>query len=61
MHVQLYNYIEDSCVIEFIKRVGQKLFRNECNKSNNTRAQMVDSIYHMTLRLLWNLFSGVKK
>ena len=28
------------------------LFRNEFNKSNNTRARMLDSIYHMTLRLL---------
>ena len=28
------------------------LFRDEFNKSNNTRAQMLDSIYHMTLRLL---------
>ena len=28
------------------------LFRNKFNKSNNTRAQMLDSIYHMTLRLL---------
>ena len=25
---------------------------NKCNKFNNTRAQMLDSIYHMTLRLL---------
>ena len=24
------------------------LFRNEFNKFNNTRAQMLDSIYHMT-------------
>ena len=28
------------------------LFRNEFNKFNNTRARMLDSIYHMTLRLL---------
>ena len=28
------------------------LFRNEFNKFNNTRAQMLDSIYHTTLRLL---------
>ena len=28
------------------------LFRNEFNKFNKTRAQMLDSIYHMTLRLL---------
>ena len=36
------------------------LFPNEFNKFNNTRAQMLDSIYYMTLRLLWNLISGVK-
>ena len=24
------------------------LFPNECNKFNNTRARMLDSIYHMT-------------
>ena len=28
------------------------LFRNKCNKLNNTRAGMLDSIYHMTLTLL---------
>ena len=28
------------------------LFRNEFNGFNNTRARMLDSIYHMTLRLL---------
>ena len=28
------------------------LFRNEFNKYNNTRARMLDSIYHITLRLL---------
>ena len=28
------------------------LFRNKFNKFNNTGAQMLDSIYHMTLRLL---------
>ena len=27
------------------------LFRNSFNKSNNTRARMLDSIYHMALRL----------
>ena len=31
------------------------LFRNEFNKFNNTRARMLDPIYHMT-----NLISGVK-
>ena len=28
------------------------LFRNEFNKFTYTRARMLDSIYHMTLRLL---------
>ena len=28
------------------------LFHNKFNKFNNTRAQKLDSIYHMTLRLL---------
>ena len=28
------------------------LFRNKLNKFNNTRAEILDSIYHMTLRLL---------
>ena len=36
------------------------LFRNEFNKFNNTRARMLDSIYHMTLRILRNLISRVK-
>ena len=36
------------------------LFRNEFNKFNNTRARILDFIYHMTLRLLWNIISGVK-
>ena len=28
------------------------LFRKEFNNFNNTRARMLDSIYHMTFRLL---------
>ena len=36
------------------------LFRNEFNKFNNTRARMFDSIYHMALRSLLSLISGVK-
>ena len=37
------------------------LFRNEFNKFNNTRARMLDYIYHMALILLWNLISAVKR
>ena len=36
------------------------LFRNEFNKFNNTGARMLDSIYHMTLKLFWNNIFGVK-
>ena len=36
------------------------LFRNKFNKFNITRARMLDSIYHMTLRLLKNFISAVK-
>ena len=34
---------------------------NKFNKFNNTRAQILDSIYHLTLRILSNLISGVKE
>ena len=37
------------------------LFRNESKKFNKTGAQIFDLIYHMTLRLLSNFISGVKK
>ena len=36
------------------------LFCKEFNKFYNTRARMLESIYHLTLRLLLNLISGVK-
>ena len=37
------------------------LFHNELNKFNKTRARMLDSIYHMALRLLWIIISVIKK
>ena len=37
------------------------LFRNELTKINKTGARMIDSIYHMTFKILWNLIIGVKK
>ena len=37
------------------------LFCNKFNKFNSSRAQILDSFYYMTLRLLRNLISGVKK
>ena len=36
------------------------LFRNEFNRFNNTGARMLDSIYQMTFRLLWNCIFGDK-
>ena len=37
------------------------LFRNKFNKFNNTGAGMLDSIYHMPLKLIKKLIFGVKK
>ena len=37
------------------------LFRKGLNEFNNPEARMIDYIYNMTLRLLWNLISGVKE
>ena len=36
------------------------LFHNELIKFNNTGARMLDSIYHMALKLLSNIISVVK-
>ena len=36
------------------------LFRNEFNKVNNTGVQMLNSIYHTTLKLLANPIFGVE-
>ena len=36
------------------------LFRNEFDKFNNTRAQMLDYIYHMILKILNIHIIGVK-
>ena len=37
------------------------LFLNKFNKFNRTGAEMIDSIYHMTLKILKNHIFGVKK
>ena len=36
-------------------------FRNMFDKFNKTGAEMLDSIYHMSLKLLWSHIFGVKK
>ena len=57
------SYMSAHVLLNFIKRVGKSdkmrglpstssLFRNVFNKFNNTRARMLDSIYHMTEILL---------
>ena len=58
------------CVLEnLLNELGKRnrmrgilsLFCNEFNKFKDTRAQMLDSIYHMTLKLLQNIISAVKR
>ena len=39
-------------LLNLLKELGKRDEMQEFNKFNNTRAQMLDSIYHMTLRLL---------
>ena len=57
------SYMSAHVLLNLFKKLGKRdkmpglpsilsLFRNEFNKFNNTRARMLDSIYHMTLRLL---------
>ena len=36
------------------------LFRSEFDKFNNTGAQMLDSIYHMTFKIILKSYFGVK-
>ena len=57
------SYISTHVLLNLLNELGKRdkmrglpsilsLFRNEFNKINNKRARMLDSIYHMTLRLL---------
>ena len=57
------SYMSAHILLNLLKELGKRdkmrglpsilsLFRNEFNKFNNTSARMLDSIYHMTLRLL---------
>ena len=64
-HGKIYrgSYMSAHVLLNLLNELGKRdkmrglpsilfLVRNEFNKFNNTRAQMLDSIYHMTLRLL---------
>ena len=57
------SYVGAHILLNLLNELGKKdkmrglpsilsLFRNEFNKFNNTKARMLDSIYHMTSRLL---------
>ena len=65
------SYMSAHVLLNLLNKLGKRdktrglpsilsLFRNKFNKFNNTRAGMLDSIYHMTLRLLWNIISAIK-
>ena len=57
------SYMSAHVLLNLLNKLGKRyqmrglpsilsLFGNEFNKINNTRAQMLDSIYHMTLKHL---------
>ena len=65
------SYISAQVWLNLLNKLGKRdkmrglpsilsLFPNSFNKFNQTWARMLESIYHMTLRLLWNLISAVK-
>ena len=39
-------------LLNLFNELGKRDFRNKFNKSNNSRARMLDFIYYMTLRFL---------
>ena len=62
-HIYRGSYMSAHVLLNLLNELGKRdkmrglpsilsLFRNEFNKFNNTRARMLDSVYHMTLRLL---------
>ena len=61
----LGSYMSAHVLLNLLNKLGKRdkmlglpsilsLFRNKFNKFNNTGAQMLDSIYHMTLKLFIN-------
>ena len=51
------NELKKSDKMRGLQRILSR-FRNEFNKFNITGAEVIDSVYHMPLRLLWNLIPG---
>ena len=65
VHCLLYrgSYMKAHVLLNLLNKLGKRdqmrgllsnlsIFRNKFNRFNNTRARMLDSNYHMTLRLL---------
>ena len=59
MDIEDLSYMSAHVLLNLLNELGKRdkmrglpsilsLFRNEFNKFNNTRARMLDSIYHMT-------------
>ena len=46
--------------LNLLNRFNVRLFRNRCEKFNNTGARMLHSVYHRTLKLLKNRVFGVQ-
>ena len=57
--LNLLNKLVKSDKMQGLPRILSHLC-NKFNKFNNTGARMLDSIYHMTLKLLENRIFGVK-
>ena len=62
-HIYRGSFMSAHVLLNLLNKLGKRykmrglpsilsLFRNKINKFNNTRGKMLDSIYHMTLRLL---------
>ena len=58
--LNLLNELRKSDKIGDLPSILSLFFCNNFNKFNNTEARMLDSIYQMTLRFLWNLISAIK-
>ena len=61
-HINTGSYMSGHVLLNLLNKLGKRdnmrgvpsifFFCNELNKLNDTRARMLDSIYHLTLRLL---------
>ena len=56
----LLNLVNELRKRDQMRGLSLSIFCNGFSKFNNTGARMLDYIYHMPLRLLWNIISDVK-